>query len=359
MCFVSSGPRVKPGDTVRGRSTSPKPQNQRFIVSRPRRKPGEAVNCNRPPRHRPPTDGREWRFTFAGAAPYGFAMNTHLKGILITALGVLIVTPDSLFVRLIDGDPLVTGFWRGLIAGLVVMVVIMAFQGPRAFSVVARSGAPGLIYVVLIASTAPAFALAVTYTSVANVVFILAATPIFAAVYSRIFLGEPIERRMVLTLIAVVIGLGVITYGSNASEIASWKGDLWALYVAAAFAAALTAVRKVRDVSMVPAVPVAYIGAALALLAFTSPFDGFAEKWPLYLAHGALIGAASCLLTLGPRYISSAEVSLLVLLESVLAPLVVWWLLDEDPGGLAITGGVIVIAALVISNYVALRARRS
>lgn len=286
-------------------------------------------------------------------------MNSHLKGILITALGVLIVTPDSLFVRLIDGDPLVTGFWRGLIAGLVVLIAVLLFQGPRAFSVVFRSGRPGLIYVVLIASTAPAFALAVTNTSVANVVFILAATPIFAAIYSRIFLGEPIERRMVLTLIAVVIGLGVITYGSSESEIASWKGDLWALYIAAAFAAALTAVRKIKDVSMVPAVPFAYIGAALVLLLFTSPFEGFEANWPLYLGHGAMIGAASCLLTLGPRYITSAEVSLLVLLESVLAPILVWWVLGEDPGPLAIIGGAMVIAALLVSNYVAMRASRA
>lgn len=285
-------------------------------------------------------------------------MNSHLKGILITALGVLIVTPDSLFVRLIDGDPLVTGFWRGLIAGLVVFIAVLLFQGPRAFSVVFRSGKPGLIYMVLVASTAPAFALAVTNTSVANVVFILAATPIFAAIYSRIFLGEPIERRMVLTLIAVVIGLGVITIGSSESEIASWKGDLWAVYIAAAFAAALTAVRKIKDVSMVPAVPFAYIGAALVLLLFTSPFEAFAANWPLYLGHGVMIGAASCLLTLGPRYITSAEVSLLVLLESVLAPILVWCVLGEDPGPLAIAGGAMVIVALLVSNYFAVRATR-
>jgi len=285
-------------------------------------------------------------------------MNSHVKGILITALGVLIVTPDSLFVRLIDGDPLVTGFWRGLIAGLVVFIAVLLFQGPRAFSVVFRSGKPGLIYMVLVASTAPAFALAVTNTSVANVVFILAATPIFAAIYSRIFLGEPIERRMVLTLIVVVIGLGVITIGSSESEIASWKGDLWAVYIAAAFAAALTAVRKIKDVSMVPAVPFAYIGAALVLLLFTSPFEAFAANWPLYLGHGVMIGAASCLLTLGPRYITSAEVSLLVLLESVLAPILVWWVLGEDPGPLAIAGGATVIVALLVSNYFAVRATR-
>ena len=252
-----------------------------------------------------------------------------------------------------------TGFWRALIAGLVVFIAVFLLQGPRAFSVVLRSGKPGLIYIVLLASTAPAFALAVTNTSVANVVFILAATPIFAAIYSRIFLGEMIERRMVLTLVVVVIGLGVIAYGSTGSDIASWQGDLWALYTAAAFAAALTAVRKVKEISMVPAVPIAYIAAAMTLLIFTSPFETFQTQWPLYLCHGLIIGAASCLLTLGPRYISSAEVSLLVLLESVLAPILVWWVLGEDPGPLAIAGGVVVISALLVSNYVALKSSKT
>ena len=38
---------------------------------------------------------------------------------------------------------------------------------------------------------------------------------------------------------------------------------------------------------------------------------------------------ATCLLAMGPRYISSAEVSLLILLESVLAPLLVWAWIGE------------------------------
>ena len=227
------------------------------------------------------------------------------------------------------------------------------------FRAIARTGWPGLIYTVLIATTAPAFVLAVTNTSVANVVFIFASMPIFAAVFSRLFLGEPIQTRMVVTMFAVMFGLAIIAYGSSSTQISSWKGDIWAVYVSAAFAAALTAVRTVKATSMIPAIPIAYIGAAILIWSFVSPVEAFEMQWPLILGHGAFIGAGSCLLAIGPRYISSVEVSLLVLLESVLAPLLVWAVIGENPGGWAIVGGAVVIGALLISNIYALVAKSS
>lgn len=283
-------------------------------------------------------------------------MNDHLKGILITTLGVLLVVPDSLFVRLIVADPMVTAFWRGMGSGLIILIAILAFQGLSGFRAVLGTGRVGLIYVVLIGSTTPGFVLAVENTSVANVVFIFATTPIFAAIFSRVFLGEPISRRMVATMLVVIAGLGIIAAGSAETDIASWKGDLIALYVAMAFAAALTAVRKVKEVSMIPAIPFAYMGAALIIALFVNPLPAFETQWPLFTGHGAFIAGATCLLTLGPRLISSAEVSLLILLESVLAPILVWAVIGENPGPWALVGGAVVIGALVISNLIAMRA---
>ncbi len=285
-------------------------------------------------------------------------MSDHLRGLLLTTLGVLFVIPDALFVRLIGGEPLVTSFWRGMVSGGLIFLAVLLFQGRGAFVAVARTGWTGVIYIVLLGSTNIGFVLAITLTSVANVVFILASAPIFATLFSRIFLGEPIRMRMVLTMAVVMLGLAIIASGSAGSNVASWQGDLCALYVSAAYAAALTAVRRVKDVAMIPAIPVAYIGAALVIACLTSPMPTFAAQWPLFLAHGAIIAAASCLLTLGPRYISSGEVSLLILLESVLAPLLVWAVIGEDPGPLALIGGAIVIGALVVSNLIALRSMR-
>ncbi|WP_435140845.1 DMT family transporter [Pseudopelagicola sp. nBUS_19] len=277
-------------------------------------------------------------------------MTDHLKGLLITTLGVLLVVPDSLFVRLIEAEPLVTAFWRGLTAGFLVLFGLLVTQGLQGFRAVLETGWRGLIYTVLIATTTPAFVLAVANTSVANVVFIFASMPIFAAIFSRLFLGEPIYLRMIITMTAVIVGLAIIAHGSSSSQIASWRGDIWAVYVSAAFAAALTLVRSVKATSMIPAIPIAYIGSAIFIGPFVSPIATFEAQWSLFLGHGAFIGAASCLLALGPRYISSSEAALLVLLESVLAPILVWAAIGEHPGSWALIGGALVVGALLVSN---------
>ena len=72
---------------------------------------------------------------------------------------------------------------------------------------------------------------------------------------------------------------------------------------------------------------------------------------------GVFIVVSMSLLAIGPRYIPSAEVSLLVLLESVLAPLLVWAVVGEHPGTWTLAGGVIVVGALLVSNVVALKGR--
>lgn len=284
-------------------------------------------------------------------------MNTHAKGLIITTIGVLFVVPDSLYVRLIDAEPMATAFWRGMSSGVLILLALLALQGTKGFRPALTTGWPSIAYIALIGSTTPSFVLAINYTSVANVVLIFASMPIFAAIFSRIFLGEGIGLRMVLTMLAVAMGLGIIAYGSSENDIASWKGDLWAVYVCIAYAGAITAVRVVKDVSMIPAIPVAYIGAALVLLPFASPWQIFLDQWVLILGHGMFIAVATCLLAMGPRYISSAEVSLLILLESVLAPLLVWAWIGEDPGRWALLGGVIVIGALLVSNLVVLLRR--
>jgi len=163
---------------------------------------------------------------------------------------------------------------------------------------------------------------------------------------------------MVLTMAAVAAGLAVIAFGSGESENAHWSGDLLALSVAALFAAGLTVARKVRHVSMVPGAALGYVLASLALLPFIAPMDLPDGQWGLVGLHGGFIVLSVVGLALGPRYIPSAEVGLLILLESVLAPLLVWFAVGERPGFYALIGGCVVIGALAASNWIALRSRK-
>ncbi|MGB5865569.1 MAG: DMT family transporter [Sulfitobacter sp.] len=287
-------------------------------------------------------------------------MTPQLKGLILTSLGVLFVVPDSLFVRLIDADALSIAFWRLLGAGGLIAAGLLVWQGTKPFRAVLGTGSVGLIYAVCTGASGVLFVLAVANTSVANVVFIIASMPVFAMVFSRIFLREAITKRMMVTILAVVVGLSIIAYGSGETHGASWQGDLMALAVSATFAAGLTAARRMRHVSMIAALPMAYVIMALLILPFVSPFDIRSDQWPLVAAHGGFIALSSIFLALGPRYITSAEVSLLVLGESILAPLLVWQVLGEDPGGWALAGGAVVLGALFASNiYVLLRRKRA
>ena len=68
-----------------------------------------------------------------------------------------------------------------------------------------------------------------------------------------------------------------------------------------------------------------------------------------------LLPVAFGLLTLGPRYITAPEVSLLMLLETAIGPLIVWLALGETPSDLALIGGGIVLGTLILHALVGLR----
>ncbi|HHS94533.1 MAG TPA: DMT family transporter [Rhodobacterales bacterium] len=285
-------------------------------------------------------------------------MSDHLKGLLITLLGVVLIVPDSLFVRLIDAPALTIAFWRSALAGAALGLGVLVVQGPQAYRGLARFG-PGLwLYIAATAIPGVLFVLAIKLTSVANVAFIIAATPAFAALQSWAFLSERPSRRMLWTMLAVAIGIGVIAFGSGQTDGASRIGDLAAIAIAFIFAASLTTARKLRAASLVPAVPIAQALAALVLLPFVSPFAVAPESWPLIALHGGVFVAIStALLATGPRYLPSSEVALLILLESVFAPILAWAVIGESASVWALIGGGIVLGALAASNAIALSRR--
>jgi drug/metabolite transporter (DMT)-like permease len=283
-------------------------------------------------------------------------MNDQSRGLLITTIGVLFVVPDALFIRMIEAPILTIIFWRCLLQGVVVLAVMLFYyrsQLPNKIRVLGRSG---ITYAIFSAIAGICFALSINTTSVANTVFIIASMPVFAAIISWFTLGEVISRRMIWTIGFAMIGIGVIAYGSfeegtNSSPI----GDLAAVGTAVFFSIALTSARKVKQHSMLPMVPITFIGAALIILPFCDPFDVAPGHWGWVLIHGGFfIAISTCGLALGPRYITSAEVTLLILLESILSPLLVWWVLAEEPTSYALIGGVIVLATLLLSNLIVL-----
>ncbi|PIB22835.1 hypothetical protein BFP76_09900 [Amylibacter kogurei] len=286
-------------------------------------------------------------------------MNDQTKGLLITIFGVLCIVPDALFVRLIDASAMTVTMWRNLLCGGVMLIAMLLLHRGQTFAAIRAAGKAGLIYAVCAAGASILFVVSVRLTTVANTVFIISSLPIFAAFYSWLLMGERISKRMAWTIGLVMMGLIIIGYGSLGQEGGNIWGDLAALGVAAIFSLGLTVARQKKSVSMVPMAAVAYLGCGILLIPFSQPFSVPSDDWIYVVLHGGVfIAISTAMLAIGPRYIPSAEVAVIILLESVLAPLLVWFVIGEEPHTSALIGGGLVIGVLFISNLIVLTRKR-
>jgi drug/metabolite transporter (DMT)-like permease len=287
-------------------------------------------------------------------------MNDQTKGLLITTIGVLAVVPDSVIVRLVSADTLTFIFLRGSLTGLVIFAVTLLQYRGKTLQIYKSLGRPGLLYAGLLVLSTFCFIYALRLTSVANALFIVSTSPVFAAIASRVFLGERFSVRMIWTTLFSLLGIAVIAFGSRGVGQASLLGDAIALCAAATLALTFTAARAARQQSMVPAIALGYTLTSLICLPFVNLGNLTLWDWQLMLILCVMfIPIGTSLLALGPRYITSAEVSLLLLLEAVIAPLLVWYIVGEDPGSYALLGGAIVLGTLFISNLIGLRKIRA
>ena len=282
--------------------------------------------------------------------------NKQVKGLVLTTIGVLAIVPDSILIRLIQADILTITFWRALIPGVIISLGVMIFYRKPTISFLKAPKMSGLIFIISHSFGTLFFVIAIELTSIASALFIISTSPIFAAIISRIFLNEKITYRMIFTIFGALLGIGVISLGSINSESIFAIGDIAALGAAMCLAISLTAARSASNFSMIPAVGVSSLLTSLCIFYFIEPFNLLYSDWVFILILGVIfVPIATCLIATGPRYITSAEVSLLLLLEATLAPILAWFILSEFPGFETILGGVIVISVLVFSNIIALR----
>ena len=209
-------------------------------------------------------------------------------------------------------------------------------------------GLAGVAVAVCVAVASASFIAALNHSSVARVLFILAVSPMLAALLARVTLGEPITRRTVLAMGLALVGV-TIMLGSPGEG--SLVGDGLSFLCALAFAVMVVITRWRHDVSMAPATCLSQAILVVAFLPFACPGDigGGDVGWLAALGIGQ-IGLGFALLTVGARLIPAAQVGLITLLEVVLGPLWVWLALDERPSTLTLVGGAIVIVAIVIQT---------
>ncbi len=275
--------------------------------------------------------------------------STATKGILLAAGGMAIISTESVFARLADADGFDITFWVGVFTVLVTGTLTTVRDGnplPR----IAAQGRPLWISSVLQALMTTFFVLAVTNTSIANVVVIIAAGPLFAALFSWLLLRERTSTSTWIGIVLSAVGITIVMSGSFGGG--SPLGDVLALGAISAYSLGVVLLRRHPEIDVTLVVG---LGGGLMSLLAVVPAELFGHDlvaWLALLAMGAITGpAARMMLGSAPRHIPAAQVGLFAPMETVLATLWGFLFFAEAPAATTWIGGAVILAGLLYAIW--------
>ncbi|MAA66349.1 MAG: EamA family transporter [Alteromonadaceae bacterium] len=275
----------------------------------------------------------------------------RMKGFAIVGFGVLMLSPDSLLVKSTSVSPVVFLFWRGLMLTLAFSLINAVRYRGRVVSSMKACGKRGLYCGVAFAGSTLGFVTGVKYTAAGNVLVILNTAPVIAALLAWLIWRERLPlRTWVLILVcvsgAMLMAVGELGHGEPLGLVMAFVA---AFSLASNFAVARS--RPEADMSLMLVFGAALVAVAAAL-AGGMQWPGWRDFGLISLLCLVFLPTASILIQTGPRYLPAAEVSLFLLLETVIGTLLVWLLLGELPGVLGFVGGGIILAALLINGLI-------
>ena len=279
------------------------------------------------------------------------ALPAARRGALLVALAAVCWSSGGLIVRLVSTGPWTTTLWRSLFASLCLTLVLWL---TRRKSIVAQwrdGGRPLLAVAVCMALASTCFILSLARTSVADTLLLMSTGPYVAGLLGWFLLGERVRLRTWLSMGVALAGAIVMV--SDSYTRGALLGDLLALVMAGSFAVATVLIRRHPEIQMAPAAALAMALTALVALPLAHPVETSPRDFALLAFFGMGQFAGGFLLfTAGARLIPAAESALIGMLETVLGPLWVWLVLNERPGATTLTGGALILTALLANTVI-------
>jgi drug/metabolite transporter (DMT)-like permease len=251
-------------------------------------------------------------------------------------------------------------FWRSFFTLLSLLVILPFFQGRAVFAKIRDGGAPLWLSGACWSVMFTAFMVALTLTSVANVLATMAIGPFVTAIIARVAIGHRIPPR---TWAAIAMaGAGIAYMYGVQIEAGRFAGTLVALCVPIAGGINWTISQRAhaqgQQVDLVPAVLIGALISSLATLPLAVPFAATGRDIGLLAMLGLVQLAIPCVLAmLCARVLQAPEMSLLALLEVVFGILLAWVGAGEVPRPTVLTGGTLVLGALLMNELVGWRQR--
>ena len=281
-------------------------------------------------------------------------LSSQHKGSLLAFIAVMLITPDSIFIRLSNIETWGMLFYRGAIPFIVVLIGLIFFYKTNLFKALVGIGYPGIFYVLSFSICNITFIISIQNTNVANTLVMIAMAPMLSAILGSIFLKEIPDSK---TWIAIVITLIAVTYiFYDSIEMGNFYGDLFGLITAFGLACNAVIARFAKDRDLVPSAVIGKLCVAIFAFFFVDTFALIGnDKIIIPLMCIMCVAIPFVLVTIAPRFIPAEEVNLFFLLETIVGPFWVWLIINEQPSIETIQGGTIIILTIAIHSFLKLK----
>ncbi len=241
-------------------------------------------------------------------------------------------------------------FLRSFFFLLALITFLLVTYKKNTFNIIKESGLPGLAGGFVLSFSFVAFVVAMSNTTVANVVFIISTQTMFLAIFGYFYLKEKVSLIGLISIFLAMSGI-IIMVGDSISG-GSLFGNVVALAIPINFAILVMIIRKNTKVDMVPAIFYSGIFSLIYGFFLAESFEFTKhDLWMGFLLGVPQLAVSFICITIGSRTVESATVGLLMLMETLCAPLWVWLFLNEIPPISVFIGGTVIISAIILKSF--------
>ena len=281
-------------------------------------------------------------------------MTNNAKGLIITSIGVLIMSLESLFIKFTTTDSITFSFYLGIFMFLAMASTLLVNKKESIKEIRKNSFGILLFCAALMGSSNILFISAIKSTSVANVVIIFGTSALFSSLFAYLLYKQKIGKNILLASFFMIVGLFII-FNDNLG-VGNLLGNIYALLCTMSFSLAFVLLAKYTSFSRIvlTAITGIYISIISFILSDSISID--LNNLVIIAAMGLFITPISrVLMGNGTKYINASEVSLLMIIETLMAPIWVWLFLSEIPSSNTFLGGSIILFTLVANSIYTLK----
>lgn len=281
-------------------------------------------------------------------------------GIWLAFFGTMVLTFDAMLMRLSEMTSLQMTAWRGLcMGGVLILLWVILSPARRTDAGQIRTGAGAAIIVCQFFNSL-LFCIGIAIAPVAVVLLGLAAVPVFAAIFAWVIIGERTSPLTWATIVLVMGGIGIAVSGKAGGvglDLATIAGAIMGLGVAVVLALNFVILRARPELPIPLLVGCGALLCGLTSVAIIGP-QGMAQGkiLPMVMTGAVVLPVSFVSLSVAARHTPASNVSLLMLLETILGPFWVWLVIGEAPTDRMLAGGFIVITSL--AGYLFFMARQ-